>query len=1458
MKDSDKTKEQLISELEQMHQRIVELDSLEAECKRTEEATMKNEEKLQRMFESVTDGIVVTDLNGNIMELNEAAVRLRGSDSKEKLIGQSTFELIAEKDRVRVMGVLKSALEDEQIRRNVEITFLTEDGREYLAEVSSALLRDGAGNSAGFIAIFRDIAERKQAEKDLKKNEQFLNSIFESVQDGVSVLNQDLTIRHVNGIMNKWYKENLPLEGKKCYEVYQNADKPCEPCPTLRCWESGKTEWNVVPGLPGSPVEWIELFSYPIKDPKSDKVTGVVEFVRDITERKQAEEEIRSTKEYAHNLVESSLDMIIAVDNKRMITQFNKAAEETFGYSQEEVIGKHVNLLYANPREGLIVHKQTVLNGQHVQEIQNKRKNGEIFPSLLSASVLKDPDGNQIGVMGVSRDITERQQAEEALQESEQKLRYIVENSTNLFYSHTPEHELTYLSPQSREFLQCDPEEAMVRWTEFATDNPVNEQGFELTEKAIKTGKRQHPYQLELVGKKGRVIWVEVHEAPVVENDKTVAIVGALTDITERKQAEVNIINWKNRYEAAIMSTGQILYDWDSETNEVIYGGNLEGIIGYTIEEMNGGLNRWKELIHLNDRKSFDELIKHLIETKEPSSNEEYRVCKKNGEYIYVEDNGQFFFDASGKLNRMIGFVKDITERKKVEEDIKESEQKYRRLVESLENDYIIYSHDTQGMFSYLSPSIVNVLGYTQDEFMRHYTEYMTDSPINKNVERYTDAGLRGEKQLPYEAEFWHKDGSRRHLEVTEKPVLDKEGNVLGIDGIVHNITERKQKEEELRESAAYLDIMGDALMVLDSKARMVKINRSFSELWGYNPDEVIGKPVFGMFPEEELSKHQTEMENAAREGNTRTFETIALTKDKKEINVFVSGRVLKDEKGKVLNFIALFHNITERKQAEKRLNFYTNRITAINKASHVLASSLDFQTVVEQCAHIVQDMFEASDVTIFLLEEDGLYLTPIFNLGPYKQEIMAFRLKLGEGFTGKVAENGKAQIVNRIDLTDIGKQVPDTPVEPESLMCAPIKMKNKIIGTMTLSKLGLEEFQSEDLEFLENLADISAAAIQNAQLYEASRKSERLKTLFLANMSHEIRTPLTSIVGYSDLIETNVKDKLGPEEKQFFDIIRSSNERLLRTIHGTLDISQIEAMSFEVKPEQFDLSEITEMIVSEFYPKAREKNLNIDYNTDAKETMVKADKYCIQQALSNLLDNAIKYTEEGGVSIDLKQQNKKLILTVADTGIGISKEYQKELFETFSQESVGYTKRYQGVGLGLALTKRYLDLNEIPIDVESADGVGTKFTLTFTPVLTPKPKLKKEEQPVQVAPVTEKERCILIVEDDHNAQNLFKFFLRNQYDMCFTISVAEAKQQLKEQKVDLVLLDLSLIGDEDGLNLASYMRKSKRWKKIPIIAVTAHAFTKDRENVLNAGCDDYMAKPIKKQNLIEMIEKFI
>ena len=146
--------------------------------------------------------------------------------------------------------------------------------------------------------------ELRESEKSLRASEHFLSSILESIQDGISILDTDLTIRHANNTMNMWYIQNIPLVGKKCYECYHNRSTPCKPCPSLRCIKSGKLEANIVAGIAGSPAKWIELFSYPMKDPDSGEVTGVVEFVRDITKRKQAEEELKKYKDLLEKLVE--------------------------------------------------------------------------------------------------------------------------------------------------------------------------------------------------------------------------------------------------------------------------------------------------------------------------------------------------------------------------------------------------------------------------------------------------------------------------------------------------------------------------------------------------------------------------------------------------------------------------------------------------------------------------------------------------------------------------------------------------------------------------------------------------------------------------------------------------------------------------------------------------------------------------------------------------------------------------------------------------------------------------------------------------------------------------------------------------------------------------------------------------------------------------------------------------
>ncbi|NOZ74252.1 MAG: HAMP domain-containing histidine kinase [FCB group bacterium] len=230
----------------------------------------------------------------------------------------------------------------------------------------------------------------------------------------------------------------------------------------------------------------------------------------------------------------------------------------------------------------------------------------------------------------------------------------------------------------------------------------------------------------------------------------------------------------------------------------------------------------------------------------------------------------------------------------------------------------------------------------------------------------------------------------------------------------------------------------------------------------------------------------------------------------------------------------------------------------------------------------------------------------------------------------------------------------------------------------------------------------------------ESAEQSEMVKTLFLANMSHEIRTPLNSIMGFIQILKKEFGNHLTEEQSGHFSIIETSSERLMNTVHEILDISQIEAGTFKIKRISLNLNNLVQEVYREHRPRAEGKGLKYGIQLTAEPLYIHADQYSIYQAVSNLVGNGIKYTDQGRVDIRLISHRHKAQLMIRDTGIGMGREYLEKVFDTFSQESQGYTKKYQGIGLGLSLAKRYVDLNEGTITVSSEKDVGTTFILEF------------------------------------------------------------------------------------------------------------------------------------------------
>ena len=309
--------------------------------------------------------------------------------------------------------------------------------------------------------------------------------------------------------------------------------------------------------------------------------------------------------------------------------------------------------------------------------------------------------------------------------------------------------------------------------------------------------------------------------------------------------------------------------------------------------------------------------------------------------------------------------------------------------------------------------------------------------------------------------------------------------------------------------------------------------------------------------------------------------------------------------------------------------------------------------------------------------------------------------------------------------------------LELQTILCSPLNTKDEKIGVIYVDSKQLQHVRVREItDTFEILAGQAAIAIKNAQLYydqilsyreirktneelikakEKAERSDRIKSEFLAQMSHEIRTPINIIINFLQMLKEETEEKISNDTEEYFDVINSASLRIARTMDLMLNISEINVGTYKPVFISFDINNMVEKINREFKLIAKQKNINFSVIKHCDEAIINADEYSIYQIMNNLVDNAIKFTERGNVEIVVEKDSQdKISLTVSDTGIGMSEEYLSNLFSPFSQEVQGYTKKYDGTGLGLALVRKYCELNNVRIDVKSKKGVGSTFKITF------------------------------------------------------------------------------------------------------------------------------------------------
>ncbi len=383
----------------------------------------------------------------------------------------------------------------------------------------------------------------------------------------------------------------------------------------------------------------------------------------------------------------------------------------------------------------------------------------------------------------------------------------------------------------------------------------------------------------------------------------------------------------------------------------------------------------------------------------------------------------------------------------------------------------------------------------------------------------------------------------------------------------------------------------------------------------------------------------------------------------------------------------------------------------------------------------------------------------------------------------------------------------------------------------------------------------------------ERAEEMSRLKSHFLANMSHEIRTPMNGIIGFASILESQLVD---PKLRAYANRIFRSGNRLLHTINEILDLSKMQSGKQELTLEPLDIVREAHSNVSLLEPLAVEKGLEIKVHSHHAKIEAYLDSNALSKILNNLVGNAIKFTQEGSIKIELDREDEAhrswVFVRIADTGIGISPDFLPHIFDEFKQESSGYDRNFEGNGLGLTIARQLVELMNGSISVESVKNKHTIFTIQFPAArLAPQPTYSKvlsqdtaEGLPSALFSASNEKPRVLLVEDDPDNQELTRLYLTGMCHLDVAFSGDKALEFAKQRLYDAVLLDINLGIGMDGIEIAQHLRQLPSYARTPLIAFTAYTMKGDRERFVQAGFDDHLSKPYTRDDLRDLIEKMV
>jgi len=1290
---------------------------------------------------------------------NQAFADDAGFSSPEDIVGKTDFDM-PWKDQAELYRADDwRVLENGEPKLNYEEPQTTPDGSTIWLSTSKIPVQDN-GQIVAVLGMYEDITARKRVEQRLQESEARYSAVVTQAKDGVVII-QDNILQFVNEAMGEMLG-------------YAPAEMENTPIINYIAPDSRALIVNRIRArLAGQEVPSVYEASLMRKDGtiiNTELSAGVIEYrgkpadvgmIRDVTERKQANEALRESEDRFRRFTEATVEGLVFHEQGKIVDA-NPAAVTMFGFaSVAELTGRNL-LDFIVPESHAVVLKQMQLESVQPYEIQGVRHDGTTFPVETSTRAYKISD-RTIRASSL-RDITERKRAEQERQASQRLLQLVMDNIPQAVF--WKDKELVYLGTNQAfaEDAGFSSPQDLVGKTDF--DMPWKEQA-ELyradDQRVLDSGESKLNYEEPQTSPTGNITWLRTSKIPMRGADGQVfAVLGMYEDITEWKRLQQQVQEAFERRGHQVQISTEI-------SQEIASASDLTELFDRIVTLTKERLGYYHtQLFRYDSAQDAVLLISGYGEIGAKMLAQGHRMRMGLGLVGTAAATGQTIMrpalaqDADWRSNPLLPETQgEIAVPIKLQDQILgvldvQSDQAGaitdddRLLLEGLCGQIAVAIEQTrlhQEMAARLE-EINRLYRAMSHEGWQTYRE-TTDIPAGfmfdqGRLEPVKDTGLAAElfANVPLTVPGGNVIGTLAVANDPQHPfsledqiflqqISDQVASALEGARLFEQtqaaLSDSKEAQELIRK---VIDSTDDWIFVKDRDHRYQLVNQGYARALHIAVDDFIGKNDLDLGFPEELVKGNPEKgirgfwadDRLVMDSGTPQHYPDDLVMIDGQPRVFDTIKIpLRDANNAVWGVLAFARDLTERKHAEEIVAQRATQLEAVATVSTTASTVLDPDKLLQAVVDLTQERFSLYHAHIYLADATWQTLLLAAGAGEIGRTMVAgehaIALDAEKSLVARSARERQATIVN--DVRSDPDFLPN-PLLPEtrSEMAVPMIVGDKVLGVFDVQSNKQNGFSQEDASIYSTLAAQVGVALQNARLYVEQagtvtqlRELDRLKSAFLANMSHELRTPLNSILGFSDVILDGLDGPLTDTMENDLKLISRNGQHLLSLINDVLDMAKITAGKMNLNVERFDLHEVLADVVNITSPLARDKALTLQL--DAPATLeIEADRTRLRQVMINLVGNAIKFTEIGNVTLATVRQNDRVQIHVRDTGIGVPPGQAQLIFEEFSQVDTSTTRKTGGTGLGLPISRKLIELHGGQIWVESTGvrGEGSTF----------------------------------------------------------------------------------------------------------------------------------------------------